>query len=109
MAINYGKLMAWPFEDVRHRYTARDTMLYALGLGLGTAPTDEDELRFVYEKNLQALPTYPVVLGYPGIWIQHPDTGVGGMRLVHGEQGSRIHRLPDPEGEVIGRPCDGRH
>lgn len=103
MTINYDKLMAWPFEDVRHRYTARDTMLYALGLGLGTTPTDEDELRFVYEKNLQALPTYPVVLGYPGMWIQHPDTGVDWMRLVHGEQGLRIHRLPDPEGEVIGR------
>ena len=102
MTINYDKLMAWPFEDVRHRYTARDTMLYALGLGLGTTPMDEDELRFVYEKNLQALPTYPVVLGYPGMWIQHPDTGVDWMRLVHGEQGLRIHRLPDPEGEVIG-------
>jgi len=65
MAINYDKLMAWPFEDVRHRYTQRDTMLYALGVGLGTDPCDETELRFVYEKNLLALPTLPVVLGYP--------------------------------------------
>lgn len=103
MAINYDRLMAWPFEDVRHRYTARDTMLYALGLGLGNTPTDEAELRFVYEKNLQALPTYPVVLGYPGLWMRHPDTGIDWMRLVHGEQGLKIHRLPDPEGEVVGR------
>ena len=60
MAINYDKLMAWPFEDVRHRYTQRDTMLYALGVGLGCDPCDETELRFVYEKNLLALPTLPV-------------------------------------------------
>ena len=46
MAINYEQLMAWPFEDVRHRYTQRDTMLYALGIGLGTDPCNETELRF---------------------------------------------------------------
>jgi len=103
MTINYDKLMAWPFEDVRHRYTARDTMLYALGLGLGSNPLDENELRFVYEKNLQVLPTYPVVLGYPGLWMRNPETGIDWMRLVHGEQGLTIHRLPAPEGEVIGR------
>ena len=103
MAINYDKLMAWPFEDVRHRYTQRDTMLYALGIGLGADPTNEAELRFVYEKNLVALPTLPVVLGYPGMWLKEPDTGVDWVRLVHGEQGLRLHRPVPPEGEVIGR------
>ncbi len=103
MAINYDKLMAWPFADVRHRYTTRDTMLYALGIGLGADPMNEAELRFVYEKNLCVLPTYPVVLGYPGLWIKDPGTGVDWTKLVHGEQGLRIHRLPEAAGEVIGR------
>jgi len=103
MAINYEQLMAWPFEDVRHRYTQRDTMLYALGVGLGVDPLNETELRFVYEKNLLALPTLPVVLGYPGMWMKDPATGIDAVRLVHGEQGLVIHRLPAPEGEVIGR------
>lgn len=103
MAIDYEKLMAWPFEDVRHRYTQRDTMLYALGVGLGTDPCDETELRFVYEKNLLALPTLPVVLGYPGMWLKNPETGVDWVRLVHGEQGLKLHRPIPAEGEVIGR------
>lgn len=103
MAINYDQLMAWPFEDVHHRYTQQDTMLYALGVGLGTDPTNETELRFVYEKNLLALPTLPVVLGYPGMWLKDPATGVDWVRLVHGEQGLRLHRPVPPEGEVIGR------
>jgi acyl dehydratase len=103
MAINYDKLMAWPFEDVRHRYTQRDTMLYALGVGLGTDPCNETELRFVYEKDLLALPTLPVVLGYPGMWLKDPATGVDWVRLVHGEQGLRLHRPIPAEGEVIGR------
>jgi acyl dehydratase len=103
MAINYDKLMAWPFEDVRHRYTQRDTMLYALGIGLAADPVDETELRFVYEKNLLALPTLPVVLGGPGMWIRNPATGVDAVRLVHGEQSVVLHAVPEPEGEVIGR------
>lgn len=103
MAIDYDKLMAWPFEDVRHTYTQRDTMLYALGLGLGADPMDEAELRYVYEKSLVALPTLPVVLGYPGMWLKDPATGVDAVRLVHGEQSLVIHRQPAPAGEVIGR------
>jgi acyl dehydratase len=78
-------------------------MLYALGVGLGADPTDETELRFVYEKNLLALPTLPVVLGYPGMWLKDPATGIDWVRLVHGEQGLRLHRPVPPEGEVIGR------
>ena len=39
-------------------------ILYALGLGLGQDPMDENELAFVYEKNLKVLPTFPVVQGY---------------------------------------------
>jgi len=103
MAIDYDKLMAWRFEDVRHRYTQRDTMLYALGVGLGTDPCNETELRFVYEKNLLALPTLPVVLGYPGMWLKDPATGVDWVRLVHGEQGLKLHRPIPAEGDVIGR------
>jgi len=41
MAINYDQLMAWPFEDVHHRYTQQGTMLYALGIGLGADPTND--------------------------------------------------------------------
>ena len=39
-------------------------MLYALGVGLGHDPMNEDELAFVYEKNLKVLPTMATVLGH---------------------------------------------
>jgi hypothetical protein len=64
---------------------------------------DEQQLRYVYEDGLQVLPTYPVVLGHPGFWWKKPDTGVDWVRIVHGEQGLIIHKLPPPEGELIGR------
>jgi len=103
MAVDYHALLNYPIPEVRQKYTRKDTMLYALGLGLGAEPLDEQQLRFVYEDGLRVLPTYPVVLGHPGFWWKKPDTGVDWVRIVHGEQGLIIHKLPPPEGELIGR------
>ena len=103
MAVDYQKLLNYPIPEVRQQYTRKDTMLYALGVGLGADPMDEQQLRYVYEDGLQVLPTYPVVLGHPGFWWKKPDTGVDWVRIVHGEQGLIIHKLPPPEGELIGR------
>ena len=69
-AIDYESLIALDIPDVDDAYTEKDAMLYALGLGLGQDPMNEDELAFVYEKNLKALPTFAVVLGYPPYWLR---------------------------------------
>src|SRR5689334_17327447 len=76
MPIDYDKLLALKIPDVEHSYGPKDSMLYALGVGLGLDPTDEQQLTFVYEKNLKALPTMAVVLGYPGFWVKELDTGI---------------------------------
>src|SRR5256885_11088609 len=62
MAIVYDRLMALKIPDSEQSYTARDAIFYALSLGLGQNPVDEDELRFVYEKDLKILPTFPCVV-----------------------------------------------
>ena len=103
MAIDYAKLKAWSFKDVEQSYTERDSMLYALGLGVGHDPMDEQQLDFVYEKNLKALPTMAVVLGYPGFWMKDPASGIDWVRIVHGEQSLKLHRLLPVKGTVIGR------
>ncbi len=48
MAIDHDKILNWPFPPVEQTYTERDTILYALGLGLGADPMDEEQLRFVF-------------------------------------------------------------
>ena len=62
MAIDANKLLNWPFTDIRQHYSSRDTILYALGVGLGHDPLDSKQLGFVYEEGLQALPTMLVAL-----------------------------------------------
>ena len=103
MAIDYAKLKAWSFKDVEQSYSEKDSMLYALGLGVGYDPMDEQQLRFVYEKNLKALPTMAVVLGYPGFWMKDPASGIDWVRIVHGEQSLKLHRPLPASGTVVGR------
>ena len=92
MAINYEKLMNWPFKPVEASYTKKDTMLYALGVGFGADPLDEGQLRFIFEeREFVALPTMAAVLGKPGFWLRNPETGVNWKRVVHGEQGIALH------------------
>jgi acyl dehydratase len=103
MAIDYARLMARPFPDVVQSYGVKDTILYALGLGLGQDPLDAAQLRHVYEEGLVALPTMAVVLAGPGFWLREPDTGVDWPKVLHGEQGLTLHRPLPVEGKVIGR------
>lgn len=103
MPINYDKLINWDIPEVEQRLTKRDTMLYALGVGLGADPCDASQLQFVYEENLQALPTMAIILGYPGPWHAHPDTGITRSHVVHGEQGFTIHKPLPVEGAIVGK------
>ena len=103
MAINYEKLVNWDIPEVSQHLTRRDTMLYALGVGLGADPCDEGQLKFVYEDGLQALPTMAIILGYPGPWHAHPDTGITRSHVVHGAQGFRIARPLPVEGDIVGK------
>jgi acyl dehydratase len=103
MAIDYDRLVNWDIPEARQRLTKRDTILYALGVGLGADPCDENQLRFVYEENLLALPSMAIILGYPGPWHAHADTGITRSHVVHGEQGFRIASPLPVEGEVAGK------
>ena len=49
MALDYEKLMANSVVDLPYSYTARDSMLYALSVGLGADPMDANELPYVTE------------------------------------------------------------
>lgn len=103
MPLNYNKILNWPFEDVIQNYSERDSIIYALSLGLGVNATDPDELRFVYEKGLETFPTMAVVMGHPGSWMTDPETGIDFVKVLHGEQHLEIHKSLPAEGSIIGR------
>jgi len=103
VTLDPARLLAYPLPPVHQTLTKRDTVLYALSVGLGQDPLDERQLDFVDpQRGLKALPSMAVVLGYPGFWLKDPATTVDAVRLVHGEQGLVLHRPLPVEGEVIG-------
>ena len=103
MPIDYDRIKNWQFPEIEYAYTAKDCMLYALGVGYGHDPMDEAQLQFVYEKHLRVAPTMPVVMGHPGFWMMNPATGIDWVRIVHGEQALRIHGSIPVAGTVLGR------
>jgi acyl dehydratase len=103
MPLDVDRLLNHEFEEITHTYTTRDASLYALGVGLGADPLDEDQLRFLYEDGMLALPTMSVVLAYPGFWLRDDWTGVDWVKVLHGEQGIRIHKPLPPAATVRGR------
>jgi acyl dehydratase len=103
MTIVYDKLMALDVPAAEQTYGPKDCMLYALGIGLGHDPMNEDELPFVYEKNLKVLPTMGTVLGHPGFWARERDTGIDWRKIVNGEQSITLQRPLAGQGTVLGR------
>jgi acyl dehydratase len=79
----------------RQKVTKRDVMLYALGVG-------SDELAFVYEENLQMLPSMATTLAYPGFVWKDFDLGADWKKVLHGETSIEIHRPLPVEGELVG-------
>jgi N-terminal half of MaoC dehydratase len=101
-SLNLAAVRNFRFEAVAHAYSRRDTILYALGLGYGSDPTDPGQLAFVYENNLRAVPSMCCVLAHPGMWVKDPALGIDWLKILHGEQSFEIHNPIPPEGTVVG-------
>ena len=95
--MKYPEIISIKPEPAEFAYDADATILYALGLGYGAKPED---LQFVYEKDLKALPTFAVLMGGgSGDFIF--KGGIDFTRIVHGEQRLTIHHPLPPEGRMM--------
>lgn len=117
MPIYYPDILNQKTAARTFTYGDKDVMLYALGVGLGQDPMNEQELPFVYEKNLKVVPTAATVLASgaraaggpaPPMPEGHRQSQINFLMVVHGEQKVELHKpLPTTgtftvEGRTIG-------
>lgn len=117
MAIFYPDILDQKSPAREFTYRDKDVMLYALGVGMGQDPMNEDELAFVYEKNLKVIPTAATVLAAmsraaggpaPAMPAGHRPSQINFLMVVHGEQKVELHKpLPTTgtftaEGRTVG-------
>jgi acyl dehydratase len=102
-AMNLQAVRNLRFSPLEISYEAKDSILYALGLGFGDDPVDPLQLQFVYEKGLRAVPSMSVPLADPGFWQQRPEFEIDWRKIVHAEQRLDIHAPLPPTGRVRGQ------
>jgi acyl dehydratase len=100
MAIRYPEVLSIEEPGRSFSWGDRETMLYALAIGMGSDPGNGDELPFVYEKNLKVVPTLATVVAW-GANIGPEKIGLNRALTVHGEESITWHRPMPAAGSVI--------
>lgn len=100
MPISYPAVLELQETHRRFSYTDRDTMFYALAIGLGADPLNEAELPFVYEKALRAVPTMATVVAW-GAGVSTERIGLNQRMVLHGEEEVILHRPLPVAAEIV--------
>jgi acyl dehydratase len=94
-------------DPAEARWTSKDSLLYALGVGAGVSDPTGFELEFTTENSdgitQKALPTMPVVISAAGGGGRNPMDAIGTFdyaMLVHGEQAITLHQPVPVEGSA---------
>ena len=100
MPVTYDSLMQLQSRDVAYAYTERDTLLYAVAIGMGRDPLDARELDFVYERRgrLRTVPSQAVTVARQNLIY---NIGLSVQKFLHGEQTLTIHQPLPVEAELL--------
>jgi acyl dehydratase len=106
MPIDYDDMMQSGATGLAARYDEKDVMLYALGVGMGRDPLDEQELPFVYENSgLKVVPTFASVISRgeasPERQRMPQKSSINFAMVVDGERRITIHKPLPPKCEVL--------
>jgi len=89
MAIDYEKIMSLQTKDQEFSYSDRETMLYGLGIGFANDPLNEEELKFVYERDIKTVPSMATVISWGAGNMR--ESGINYLLVLHGEQRLKMY------------------
>ena len=101
--IDPEKLLGAELPPKTTTWVPRDVILYALGLGVGADGVGPRELRRLYEKDLEVLPTFAALGGMLDVDAvpNLPGAGFDPSVVLHGEQEFVLHAPVPTSGEVV--------
>ena len=89
-------------QEVTSRYTDRETLLYAVAIGMGKDPLDAKELEYVNETSgNRVVPTAATVLGGGGGGGRELMRKMNFRMLLHGEQRLTMHQPLPSAAEIV--------
>lgn len=102
MPIDIGKAVGAELQGVSFSWSEEDIILYNLGVGAGAQPTSPEELKYAYEADLKAVPTYGTI---PPFRIMMSIGSVDGLdidlaRILHGDHTLTVHSPIPTSGTV---------
>ena len=98
--MDLARLRACDSGEILHRHTAKDSILYALGIGVGVAPIDDHALTDLFEPGMQVLAT-------AGNWMQdRPELGIRWQQALHGNERVIVHRPLRAAGALLERTLE---
>ena len=89
MAIDYEKIMSLETKNQEFSYSDRETMLYGLGIGFGKDPLNDEELKFVYERDIKTVPSMATVVSWGAGNMR--ESGINYLLVLHGEQRLKMY------------------
>ena len=99
MPVTYDQLMALREIDTPHAYTERDSLLYAVSIGMGRDPLNEAELDYLYEKRaLKVVPSQAIVVSRQRLtW----NVGLDVEKFLQGENRLQLFRPMPPQAQLL--------
>jgi len=103
MPIDVEAALGYTFPESRFSWDEDDVILYHLGVGAGSDPTDPAELRYVYEGDLHVLPTYGTIPPFETMMSLGTVEGleINLAQILHGEQELVVHGPIPTSGSVV--------
>jgi acyl dehydratase len=99
MSVSYHELTHNFHAEERRSYDQAKVQLYALGVGLGMNPRDEDQLAFVRDENLTVLPSFATVAAWD---VAHTrELGMEWAKLIHVSQRLHLSAPLPPAAQII--------
>ncbi len=99
MSVSYHELIHNFCAEERRSYDQAKVQLYAVGVGLGMDPLDEDQLAFVRDENLTVLPSFATVAAWD---VAHTrELGMAWAKLIHVSQRLSLSAPLPPAAQII--------